>query len=173
MGDNMNDKKRTKICICISVLLLAAIVVTHFCLRHYLKTARLINSKFAYYSGLILPEPMPIEEAKEKYPKAFEPAGYNRGKRPLKETDARKVLIAADTVLVGTGVFIILFYLSFTAPHPRLKKVFSGLFIVFIAGALLLFFFIYMHFSDITYIETEGGPEIMYASLGDSLDDLL
>ena len=169
----MNDKKRTKICICISVLLLAAIVATHFCLKHYLKTTRLINSKSAYYSGLILPEPMPIEEAKEKYPKSFEPAGYYDGKRPLKETDARIVLIAADTVLVGTGIFIILLYLSFTAPNSSRRRVLLSLFFVFVAGALLLFFFIYMHFSDITYIETEGGPEIMYASLGDSLDDLL
>lgn len=169
MSDNMNDKKRIKICIFISVFILAAIVVTHFCLGHYLRTAHLINSKFAYYSGLILPEPMPIEEAKEKYPKAFEPAGYNRGKRPLKETDARKVLIAADIVLAGTGIFIILFYLSFTAPNPSRRRVLLSLFFVFVAGALLLFFFIYMHFSDITYIEKEGGPEIMYASLGDSL----
>ena len=167
MSDNMNDKKRIKICIFISVFILAAIVVTHFCLGHYLRTAHLINSKFAYYSGLILPEPMPIEEAKEKYPKAFEPAGYNRGKRPLKETDARKVLIAADIVLAGTGIFIILFYLSFTAPHPRLRKILSGMFIVFIAGALLLFFFIYMHFSNLTYAEMGEGPEIAYLSLGD------
>ena len=114
-------------------------------------------------------ELFPIEEAKEKYPKAFEPAGYNRGKRPLKETDARKVLIAADIVLAGTGIFIILFYLSFTAPNPSRRRVLLSLFFVFVAGALLLFFFIYMHFSDITYIEKEGGPEIMYASLGDSL----
>lgn len=167
MSDNMNDKKRIKICIFISVFILAAIVVTHFCLGHYLRTAHLINSKFAYYSGLILPEPMPIEEAKEKYPKAFEPAGYNRGKRPLKETDARKVLIAADIVLAGTGIFIILFYLSFTTPNPSRTRVLLGMFIVYIAVAVSLFFFIYMHFANLTYTEMGEGPEIAYLSLGD------
>lgn len=163
----MNDRKRTKICICLSVFLLAAIVATHFCLGHYLRTAHLIDMRFAHYNVILLPEPMPIEEAKAIYPEDFEPASYNRGEGPLREEDARKVLIAADIVLAGAGVLIILLYLSFTATHPRLRKVLSGLFIVFVAGALLLFFFKYMHFSDTTYTVTEGGPEIMYASLGD------
>ena len=165
----MNDRKRITICICISVFLLFAIVAAHFGFDHYLKTARLIDMKFAYYTVVVLPEPMPIEEAKEKYPDAFEPVGFNSGKGLLKETDAQKVMIAADIVSVGTSIFIILFYLSFTASHPHRRKVLSGLFIVFIAGAVVTFFLMYMHFSDVTYTVTDGGPEIIYASLGEPL----
>ncbi len=163
----MSDRKRIKICICISVLLLAAIVATHICLGHYLKTAHLIDMRFAHYSGIVLPELMPIEEAKARYPEAFEPAYYNYGEGPLSEGDALKVLITADIVLAGTGIFIILLYLSITAPNPSRTRVLLGMFIVYIAVAVSLFFFMYLHFANLTYTEMGEGPEIACLSLGD------
>ena len=165
----MNDKKRTKICICIAVLMLAAIVVLDLCLGHYLRHTHLIDTKFAHYTGVVLPEPMSIEEAKARYPELFEPAFYDYGEGPLSKGDTLKVLISADIVMVGTGVFIILLYLSITAPNPSKTKLLLGMFIVYIVAAVILFFIIYMHFSNLTYTVSEGEPEIAYLSLGDSL----
>ena len=167
----MNDKKRIKICIFISVFILVAIVATHFCLGHYLRTAHLIDTRYAHYNGgIILPEAfLTLEEAKANYPEAFKPDYYSSGKEPLREGDALKVLIAADIVLAGAGIFIILLYLSITAPHPIRTRVLLGMFIVYIAAAVILFFFMYKHFSNLTYSVLAEKPE-GYWSLKDYLD---
>ena len=167
----MNDRKRTKICICIVIFMLAAIVATHFCLGHYLRTAQLIDTRYAYYEGgIILPELfLSLKEAKAKYPEAFKPNYYVDEKGPLSEGDTLKVLIAADIVLAGAGIFIILLYLSITAPHPIRTRVLLGMFIVYIAAAVILFFFMYKHFSNLTYTVLAEKPE-GYWSLKDYLD---
>ena len=165
----MNERKRTKICICIAILMLAAIAVIHICLGHYLRNTNLIDMKFAHYSAVTLPEGMTIKEAKEQYPEAFEPDYYENGKGPLKELDVWRVLIAVDIVLAGAGVFICRLYLSFTSPHSGRRRVLVGMFIAYIAVALILFFLMYIHLYNKTYTVMGEPTTFLASSIGEPL----